>query len=344
MQTIILSMYHHIPKSGYIARNTYVQKGYFIHKNGYERLTMSVESSNPNANPVIVWLQHTGMNTKRARFSSLRSILDSLGKTEQDPFLFDWSTISYEDLVLVRSRLQTTGYSASTINCHLSSVRTLLKTYLNLGVITVDAYNRVVSIEGITKQEYRLGKSLEVNEITRLLQLCDREYAETDNVMAIRDGTIIALMYSTGIRRAEVIRILRDDVDLTIGEIRVQNPRQQRQRTIYIRGNVLKRLEHWLSVYANNPCRNLFPSFTNSGNMTRRPIRNSNTIYNLIKKRGLQAGIAEFSPLNLRFTTNPELSDSNNLSVIGHASMNIHAYRYSEHVDTLTGWFVDTPI
>jgi integrase len=284
------------------------------------------QQNNPKdlARAITAWLSQTSPRSHPVMIAALRKNLELMGK---DPDLnrFDWSTIEHQDILHLKSVMMP-QYSPSTINRHISALRGILKAYWRLGYISSDHYYKTIDVPGVEIDTLPSGRILQDNEVRLLLQTCDQEYQETNKLIALRDGAIIAVMYTTGMRQEEISKIHAEDVNIATGEISIRFSKYNRQRTSYIKGNALNRLVRWINARSGHTCPALFLAFTKNGKIARTPIQSAHTIYVMLKRRAMQAGIEDFSPHDLRRTAISNLLDEADLSttaqIVGHASVN----------------------
>ena len=87
----------------------------------------------------------------------------------------------------------------------------------------------------------RLPKNLDVDSISHLLALPD------DNELAIRDAAMMELLYSSGLRLAELVSLDRDAIDLRMGQLRVLG-KGSKTRIVPVGRHAIKAINHWLKV------------------------------------------------------------------------------------------------
>lgn len=128
------------------------------------------------------------------------------------------------DMVLNR------GYSYSTLNIHISAIRSF--------------YNLVfrISLQDIELPRPKLAKDLpkvlSMGEIQRMIE----------SIANKKHQLIISVLYSTGMRRAEILALKTVDIDLESGTIRIHG-KGNKFRTAYISKNLHKLLTGYLKAY-----------------------------------------------------------------------------------------------
>lgn len=111
------------------------------------------------------------------------------------------------------------GLAAKSINRKISSVKSFYKYLARQGVITK---NPSLKIQG-PKQKKRLPVFIEESKMDLLanIEVDESSYVES------RNRLIIELFYSTGIRRAELIGLTLNKIDLGLGQIKVLGKRNK---------------------------------------------------------------------------------------------------------------------
>ncbi|MCF8223836.1 MAG: tyrosine-type recombinase/integrase [Bacteroidales bacterium] len=111
------------------------------------------------------------------------------------------------------------GYSTITVHRKISSLRTFFKYAMRRGELDSSPVENIVLP--------RKGKSLPVFVEEASLDTLLDTYDFGSDYSGIRDRAIIDLLYTTGIRRAELIAIRTDDVDLSSRTLKVRGKRSK---------------------------------------------------------------------------------------------------------------------
>lgn len=122
--------------------------------------------------------------------------------------------------VLIRSwivNLMSNGIGATSVNRKISAMRSFYKWMQRNGHITVNPMAKILA----PKKPKKLPVVVHDANISRLLEP-NIAGAMTDTFEEIRDTFIIELLYSTGIRRAELVGLLVTDFNVERQEIRVK--------------------------------------------------------------------------------------------------------------------------
>ena len=128
--------------------------------------------------------------------------------------------------------------SVSTQNRHLASLKCFFAVLRREGYILDDP---TVTL-AYAKEPRRLPKSALVDkEVQKLLDCPD-----TGTVLGFRDRTIMEVLYSTGIRRSELINLNLEDVDYKGGYLRINEGKGGRDRVVPIGKIACEYLENYI--------------------------------------------------------------------------------------------------
>ncbi len=133
----------------------------------------------------------------------------------------------------------------------------------------------------------------------------------------------MGLLYSTGLRRTELVRLQMSDYRSAGRELRVIG-KGDRERTMYVTGAAKRMLEEWLD-WRGQDAGGLFLPLNKGGRMTSKEI-SSQVVYRVVSERARDAELEELSSHDLRRTVIGDLLDdvkdlSKVSKYIGHASV-----------------------
>src|SRR5690606_19115375 len=111
----------------------------------------------------------------------------------------DWSALRYPHVQALRTRLMAT-YAPATVNAMLAALRGVLKEAWRLGQLSAEDYQRAVDVPGVRGETLPAGRDLQQGEILALVEACLRDTGPA----GVRDAAIIGLLYTCGLRRAEL--------------------------------------------------------------------------------------------------------------------------------------------
>ena len=143
------------------------------------------------------------------------------------------------DLVrLFMSKLRDRNYCKSTVARKLATLRSFYKFVVRREYA---GSNPVAPIR-TPKQEKRLPKFLDIEQIEKLFSNCD-----TTTLLGARDRAILEMLYSTGIRVSELVALDIADIDLGSSVIRVRG-KGKKERVIPIGPGAVKAVIHYLDL------------------------------------------------------------------------------------------------
>lgn len=103
------------------------------------------------------------------------------------------------------------GAAPRTIQRRLSALRSFFRYLLREGAMSA---NPAIEIQA-PKAQQRLPKTIDVDQMTRLLTFC------TDEQLGVRDKAVMELFYSSGLRLSELVGLDVADVDLADRTVRI---------------------------------------------------------------------------------------------------------------------------
>ncbi len=233
---------------------------------------------------------------------------------------FEWSSMRYEHVVALRSRLSESGLSPASVNATLCAIRGVAREAWNLGLMSTDDYTRIDGVKGLRSSRLPSGRMLSPGEIAALFQACRADKTAAGR----RDAAILGLLLGAGLRRAECAGLQLSDFNREEASLRVRG-KGDKERLTYLNNGALDALLDWLVVRGNAAG----PLLTrvNQRGMIQPGGLTDQAIYNALAKRASEAEVAHFSPHDLRRTTASNLIDlTGDLSAVqgllGHASVN----------------------
>ena len=140
------------------------------------------------------------------------------------------------------------------------------------------------------------GRALTYGEWQALLGVCMADPTPA----GARDGALFAILKVTGLRRAEVAALKLEDYDRGIGSIRIDGKRRKVRSIPFEDSGALEALHDWLAVRGEAPGPLL--RRIKKGDKVQLQGLTEQGIYHILLKRGQQAGLAHFTPHDLRRT------------------------------------------
>ena len=232
--------------------------------------------------------------------AALRRIAELLAGGAVDATSFPWWRLRYEHTQWVRSELSA-RYSPAYSNKILAALRGVLREAWRLGLLSRDDYERARDLPQVRGRALPRGRALTGEELERLLSASIAGGAAG----GLRDAALVALLYGAGLRRSELVALDLSDLSLPRGEVVVRRGKGQKDRRVYISADVAEVLGRWVKVRGDEAgalfCRVL------RGGHVRRVRLSAQTVYDVLRRRGDEAGLRPIAPHDLRRTTVTEL-------------------------------------
>jgi site-specific recombinase XerD len=267
-------------------------------------------------NPARVYLASlaTGSRTMTAHRLNVIADIAAPGHTLDT---LPWAALRYEHTQAIRARLAE-RYDAATANATLSALRQVLKTAWRLGQMTAEEYMRAADVQNVKgeKPDQAAGRALAFGELMALVGVC-----ADGTPSGARDAAMLAVAYSCGLRRAEIVGL--DLVDYAGGVLTVKGKRNK-VRTVPIQNGAQQALDAWLELRGDTPGA-IFTPVGKAGRITIRRMT-PQAVFNAFAERADQAGVQTFSPHDLRRTFAGDLLDagadiSTVQKMMGHANV-----------------------
>ena len=149
----------------------------------------------------------------------------------------DPSLASSHDIRAWIVSLMAAGHSAFSVHRKISCLRVFFKYMRKEGLMKGDPMQKVA----LPKKEKKLPVFVEEKPMANLLD----GYSFSDDFAGVRDKTIIEMLYFTGMRRAELIGLKDNDIDLAALTVKVTGKRNK-QRIIPLVKSFVVTLENYM--------------------------------------------------------------------------------------------------
>jgi len=234
------------------------------------------------------------------------------------PAMF-WLQFTASQFATIRERMIEDGYKPATVNHALSAVRGVINAMWQHGYISKEAAERLSSIKSVPNHtDEPAGREITLAEMRSILFRCELDVADpARGASAARDAALLALLWSTGIRRSELASLRMDSFDSGTGELHIVG-KGNKPRVVFVAGGALEAMRAWLSIRATASDGALFPVIDKWGNVGTRHMTPL-AINNAVKKRYTAAGVRALTPHDFRrtFVGNSLTSGVDILTVMG---------------------------
>lgn len=147
-----------------------------------------------------IYLDSLALTGRKSMKTLLHQCASILGH-EEPIERFDWSTLTFEKVHLIRSVLTEAEYAVNSINLALSGLKGVAKTAFNLGQIDADTLLRISSVKTLKGNATRTGRRLSNSEISKLLEGCTKIPCPAARS---RDRAILLVGIGAGLRCSEI--------------------------------------------------------------------------------------------------------------------------------------------
>lgn len=280
----------------------------------------------PQHNPALVYLASLAPGSRRTMTHALGVVATILSGADPDQVAADrrlalltacpWPMLRYAHTQAVRSALMA-RYDARTANKTLSALRGTLRAAWRLGLMTADDYMAAVDVENVkgARPDQAAGRALSMGEIMALVATC-----HDGTAAGSRDAALLGVAYAGGLRRAELAGLQL--ADYHAGVLTVHGKRNK-VRTVPMAAGVVAALADWLQLRGAAPGP-LFLRVDKIGRILGEGLTPAG-VRSIMAKRAAAAGVADFTPHDLRRTFAGDLLDAGaDLATVqklmGHAS------------------------
>ncbi|WP_433257358.1 tyrosine-type recombinase/integrase [Streptosporangium sp. CA-135522] len=234
-----------------------------------------------------------------------------------------WHLLRYEHTVRIRALMIERGWSPAYVNKHLVALRRVLREAWRLGQMTAEEYQRAADLPTVEHTRLPTGQHVPPEVVGAALAACDAD----DSPAGVRDAALLAVLYSTGCRRAEIAGMTLSDYDSGSRSLRVRGKRDK-ERLVYLTAEAVGRLERWLAV-RGRPAGALFSPIGSTGRLRIRDggpaAMTGQAIADILSRRLAEAGAMPRTPHDFRRTFIGELLDAGvdlatAQALVGHSS------------------------
>jgi integrase/recombinase XerD len=147
----------------------------------------------------------------------------------------DISSAIRSDIIDFNEALRNNGYSVPSICRYLSSIKAVYKYLLIENILDTDPSYNI----HMPKKWERLPKALSLSEVMELLQSSFPEKT------VLRDSAMLELLYSSGLRVSELVKIKLGDIHFDAGFVRVMG-KGARERVVPVNTRALEKVKRYM--------------------------------------------------------------------------------------------------
>lgn len=285
-----------------------------------------------NQNPAQRYLKTLESEQSRVSLGSLLNVAANYFQPGTTLKTLDWSLLDSDLVYSFRDWLKRQKKSPSTINTYLSALKGVAKQCWHLKLIDVETYQQIKEIKRSKGSRIAKSRALELDELNQLIDHCMAE----DGPIAMRDATLIALVYGAGLRRHEAVALELVNYQRKAHSVNAIG-KGNKERTNALNDRVIDILECWLDERGRHPGP-LFNRIRKGGNITNEAI-STQTVYDIVVRRYKEVGLERLTPHDLRHTYATNLLESGVdilivQELMGHANLEttkIYDHRKDKH-------------
>ena len=276
-------------------------------------------NSAPDRHPAHVFLSQLRAGSGRYNQQAALGVMARIVAPEADWASFPWHELRYPHTSLIRATL-VERYAPATTNRHLSALRRVLRECWKLQLMSGDDYQLAASIENLRFTRIPPGRALTTTELQALFTAI----AQDAGPKAVRDAAILGVLANCGLRRSELVALDSSDYQPITGTRAVRQAKHRKDRGLFVTNEAKRALAGWLTLRGAEPGP-LFHPVDKVGRIQPRRLT-AGAVYAMLKQRAQQAGVADFSPHDLRRTLLTDLQDrgvdlSTAAGIAGHANV-----------------------
>ena len=253
-------------------------------------------------NPLVVFLGGFTNDSARTMRAALDSVADILTDGRIKAESLAWHRLRSNHVTALRGRMLR-FYAPATSNRYLSGLRGVLKEAWRLELIDRETMERTMDVAPVRGRREQRGRAVTREELLAVFGAC----AKDENLAAgARDAAILALLYGSGLRRAELATLSVGDIAWKDSSMRVMG-KGNKQRTVFMPAGTVAAVKAWLDVRGSKPG-SLMTQVFKAGRVRLSGITDQ-LVYHIVRKRHLEAGVEPFTPHDLRRSFISELLD-----------------------------------
>lgn len=154
---------------------------------------------------------------------------------------YNWKLFNHQFVIKKIAELEAKGLTYRSINSYLSILKGVAKQCWYLGKITAVSYMHINHIPNRKGSREVAGRKLENSEVEELFSVCANDANKT---RGLRSAAMLSLGIFMGLRREEIAKLKRDDLDFESGTCKVTG-KGNKQVTIPIASLAVPYIKLW---------------------------------------------------------------------------------------------------
>lgn len=263
-----------------------------------------------------------------------RTAAESHEENKRRAYACEWSQIRAHHITAIQARLGD-QFKPRTVRKIIAAVRGVAKQCRSLRLMDAEDYRDICDLKPVPfdANAEPKGRALKEEEFFKLAIACRAD----ESAAGVRDAALLVMAYAAALRRFEIVGLDFKDWDSEEMSVRVRSGKGKKERKVYLSESGARVLSRWIELRGPlEPGAPLFVPINKSGKVGTRRITDQ-TVFDVFRKRGLQAGLESFSPHDLRRTAISDLLDrdvdiATAAAIAGHSSIQTTA-KYDRRKD-----------
>lgn len=263
----------------------------------------SLSSLPADRHPAKVYLKRLAPGSQPTMRNALQIVAELLTAGSCNWETMPWAALRAQHTKALRTDLAY-RYAPATVNKMLAAVRGVLREAFELELIGSEDYQRAVSVRSVKGDRLLRGRALLAGELRALFAVCKGDGSPA----GARDAALLAVLYGSGLRRSEAVALDVADYGQEQESLRVRAGKGNRERMVYLAAGQGVLIDRWLARRGTH-AGPLFCAVAKGGTIQARRLSDRAVLY-IAQRRGKAAGVAHFSPHDLRRTMIGDLLDA----------------------------------
>lgn len=237
------------------------------------------------------------LRSDQSRTTAMSALMRAARLMERPFWRIKWETMRAKYLRILLDRMRK-DFAPSTINLTLCVLRGVARQCWLLEKMSANHWLRIADLKGETGSKIPRGRAVTVPEIALLMDSC----AEEGNpLVGDRDAALLALLITTGVRKAEAIGLRFQDYDQMTFALKVRGKGDKERWVYFDDGGARRALEQWIKRRGKSPGPLFNPVDRIKGIQPEKAMSPA-TLYKALRTRARKAGVSPFSVHDLRRT------------------------------------------
>jgi site-specific recombinase XerD len=271
-----------------------------------ELVTTSPKADYQAATAYLMSLSTTGRSSME---STLRLVARIMGA--EDYTQVNWASLNAANVQALVAKIRDTptergsARSPNSVATVLNALKGVAKAAWRRNTLATDAWERIRDLKAPRGSRLPAGRDIAPIERAVLISAA----VEDPRIAGIRDAAIMAVLMATGMRRAELVALALEDVEMSTGKITIIG-KGDKERTAYIADEPMQAVRDWLQVRGMNEGP-LFCAITKTGKLQRDRHMSPTALHYIIQRRVTSAGLSKMTAHDFRRTLAGDLLDEN---------------------------------